>query len=1221
MTPRPAWRLRRRALLPAIATSAGLALALGSLTAAPASAAPADTLAVDLSQTTGAFRGGATGTLYGLGDDGVPSQPVLDGARITNASQKPPQGAQHPNGDALQVEKSFFAGGGQDLYVYAQDMYPDWPYNGGARPGDANGDGVWDYLPILKQVVEDVATKSQDPSKYVFIPFNEPDGGNWYPNWATQKDQFLADWTAAYQTIESVYAEHGLGHARVGGPGDSSWHADRSADFLAYAKQHSELPDVFIWHELGTNNLATFRSHHDAYTALLTQLGIDTIPVDITEYGMLRDMSVPGQLVQWISMFEDEKVDAQTAYWNYAGNLSDNSSRNNGANGGWWMFKWYGDLAGSTTAAVTPPQVNVPDTLQGLAAIDTAKKKATVLFGGGTNDVSVNLSGIASSVFGTDVHVQVRADRINGAEGASLQPPVVLSTDAHVTNGTLQITVPNNSRYTAYQAEITPALNDVQPVATDLVNSTEAENSTLSDATVYTQDPSREWAFMASNGADVGSFNKADSSATWTVTAPETGDYRLSVLAGANQSPGKHVLFVDGTYNQLVNYSADLSWTYRGTTDTTIHLTAGTHTLSLRASEDGKTVLPGADITLDRFDLYDVTAGEQATYPALDARLSGGAALSWSDADARGYASVSGEGAATFFATAAQTGYYDVTTHLATGAARAQVNVTVNGREVSLPPATGPGVWDSTVRLYLPQGVNEIVVRSASGNALVGSVSTLRGAEQQAADADTNLVFSSQAENLPRSGATVVQTDPANSNGTPDSSGAVHDVGYLGNGAANTLSIPRPAGFGPGEYQLVVAAANADKSASINYNPQLIDRSLDVSESGGSTTQATFRNNYSWNSYWDKTIPLSLSTATGDLTLGNPSAYAPNINTVTLAKFVGAAPTTTQSPTVTVRKYPQTISFPALPDRTFGDSDFSLDATADSGMTVQYAATGACTVTDSLVHLTGAGTCTVTAEQGGNDDFTAAEPVAHDFTVVRGTATVSAPAVSSPWGTAAALTVQVGSRAGAASGQVRLTEGTAERGTATLSGGKATFNLPTGLAAGIHTITATYAGDDDLAQASAIVTVTVVLPSAWNKATAYPSGATVSYNGQVYTAAWYTKDEQPGTTATGAWQQLALTEDGTTVWTSSRIFRAGDQAMYQGKIFQAAWYTRNDQPGSVTGPWQEMAAAADGTAIWTPTRIFNAGDVVQYNGRNYTARWYSRNQTPGAAGGAWQATK
>jgi hypothetical protein len=887
-----------RAALSMTATTAALALAMGCLASVPATAASSaalsapsstDALNVDLSHTTGTFRGGANGTLYGLGDDGVPSQAVLDGAHVTNTSQKPPDGQQHPSGDALNVEKSFFAGNGKDLYVYVQDAYPDWPYNGGQRPGDANNDGVWDYLPILKAAVEKVATRSAHPKNYIFIPFNEPDGGNWYPNWSTQKDQFLADWSAAYETIQSVYAEHGLGHARVGGPGDSMWHADRSTDFLTYAKAHDQLPDVFIWHELGTNNLATFRGHVTQYRQLLATLAIPDIPVNITEFGMLRDMGVPGQLVQWMSMFEDEKVDAQTAFWNYAGNLSDNSSRNNGANGGWWMFKWYGDLTGTQTVKVTPPQRNVPDTLQAIGAVDTARKEATVLLGGGSDNVAVNISGIDRKIFGSAVHVQVRRDRLNGAEGASLQPPVVVSATAAVVAGKVTVTIPNDDRYSAYQVELTPATTPIQPVATDLVNTTEAEDATLTDATVYPQDPSREWSFMASGGRDVGSFNKADSAASWSVTVPHTGAYRLSVLAGANQQPGQHALFVDGAYNQLIKYSADLSWTYRGTTDVTVNLTAGTHTLSVRASVDGSVVLPGADITLDRFDLYDVSRGEQATYPAIDARLSGGATLASGPGNTAGDASLTGSGSATFFAATAETGYYDITAQFRTTAATA-LSLWVNGRAVPLPGVTRPGPWNATVRVFLPQGVNELKV-AAPGGAALADLTTLRAAAQRAADADPANVFRSEAEALPLSGAARVQTDAAGSNGSADASGTVHDVGYIGNGAGNTVSIPRPSGFGAGDYQLVLGASNADKAGAINYNPQVISRFLDITETGGSVARAAFRNDYAWNSYWDKTIPLTLTTASGTLVLGNSTAYGPNLDTVTLAKFVAGVPT------------------------------------------------------------------------------------------------------------------------------------------------------------------------------------------------------------------------------------------------------------------------------------------------------------------------------------------
>lgn len=862
--------------------------------AVPLAAAPAgDRVAVDLSRTTGDFRGGASGTLYGLGDEGVPGSALLSGARVTNTSQKPPNGAQHPNGDALAVERSFFAAGGQDLYVYAQDMYPDWAYNGGQRPGDANGDGVWDYLPVLRQVVEDVATKSEHPEKYVFIPFNEPDAGNWYPDWSNQRQQFLADWSAAYQVVQDVYARHGLGKARVGGPGDSVWHEDRSRDLLTYAKAKGQLPDVFIWHELGADSLRDFPAHVEQYSTILRDLGLPRIPVNITEYGALRDMGVPGQLVQWMSMFEAAKVDAQTAYWNYAGNLSDNSSRNSGANGGWWVMKWYGDLAGSRTATVTPPRADVPDSLQALAAVDDGARKATVLLGGGSTDVTVDVSGLKSQVFGSQVDVVVRADRLNGAEGASLQPPVVLSTTATVRNGSVSVTIPNRDRFSAYQVVVTPRAAVRAPVDGRLVSSVEAEATTLSAASAFAQDPTRSFNFIASGAADVGGFNRVTSSAGWPVTAPRTGTYRLSVLAGTNARPGQHALFVDGRFAGLVKYSATLNWGYRGTAELMVPLSAGAHTLSLRASQDGSTVLPGADITLDRFDLVDVTDGDASTYPATEARLSGGAALTWGQGATSGSAALSGAGRATFFAAAAETGYHDVTVEYATtGASR--VTLAIDGRDVPVAAAPRAGTWRSTSRVWLTQGINQLTVGSAAGASL-SSVGLLRSESQRAADRDPANAVRAEAEALTLAGTATVRTLPASSgsNGSTDSSGVVRAVGYVGGGAGNTATMARPAGFTAGKYVLVLGASNADKSAAINYNPQVVDRFVDVQELGGATTRAAVRHNYSWDSFWDRSVPLDLTTAGGALVLGNATALTPDLDTVTLAKLSVGTPTTT----------------------------------------------------------------------------------------------------------------------------------------------------------------------------------------------------------------------------------------------------------------------------------------------------------------------------------------
>ena len=882
-------------------------LITGSLSV-PASAADetTDVLSVDFARTTGAFRGGATGTLYGFGDEGAPTQALINGAHITNTSQKAPYGTQHPSGDALKVEDGFFDKHGKDMYIYVQDYYPDWAYNGGSRPGDsrtynqADGtfvaapNGIWDYLEVVEFVAEAVATSSSRPKDYVFIPFNEPDGGNWYANWGSMKATFLADWQATYDKIQAVYARHGLGHARIGGPGDTGWRPDRSADILRYAKANRILPDVFIWHELGIDNLQTFRSHVAAYRQLEKDVGIKPIPINITEFGMLRDMGTPGQLIQWLSIMEDLKVDGQSAYWNYAGNFNDNSARANAANAGWWMDKWYGDLAGSQTVALTPPALNTVDTLQGIAAIDSRNRRATVLYGGGSKTVSLRLSGLDRRTFGKRVDIEVREITLSGAEGVAGTPSVVKVLDGvSLARGAISLDLPTYDRYAAYQVLITPEQDRTLVAHRVWSTAIEAEQTTLTSATVYHQDPlaGGGWKFLASGSNDVGSFNRPDSKADWTLTVPRTGRYRFQVIGGTPGTPGRHALFVDGANPAIVQYTADLAltsyqkWQYRGSAEVTIPLTAGRHTLSLRASLDGTTPLPNSDITLDKFLLTDVTDGEPTVYPASTLRYAGGAHVTYSVPRARGYGDLKGKrDRADAYVQAWETGYYDLSLDYRSTAGT-DVDVTVNARSVARFTARCGGAWHSTVRVHLSQGINEVETRSAKG-VLLQQLTTTRAA---AADAAAVTI---EAENTIRRGATAVV---GYADGSGSNASGLKALGYVGNGAANTFVVARGAGFArAGDYNVAVSYANAALGGSHPYNPQVIDRRLDVTETGGGagTAHAYFRYTYAWNSFLERTIPVRLTTADGPLVFGNPDAYAPDIDKIIIAPATLGTPTT-----------------------------------------------------------------------------------------------------------------------------------------------------------------------------------------------------------------------------------------------------------------------------------------------------------------------------------------
>ncbi|MFC0528634.1 carbohydrate-binding protein [Phytohabitans kaempferiae] len=308
-------------------------------------------------------------------------------------------------------------------------------------------------------------------------------------------------------------------------------------------------------------------------------------------------------------------------------------------------------------------------------------------------------------------------------------------------------------------------------------------------------------------------------------------------------------------------------------------------------------------------------------------------------------------------------------------------------------------------------------------------------------------------------------------------------------------------------------------------------------------------------------------------------------------------------------------------DLTTRKTSFSTDSLAayvPAGVigTDSVAANGTATVTWSGLQpaTSYAWTVTATSADGG---VAVAQPAV--FRTAKGKPTVTATAAPATWGTAATVTVRVTADKVPVTGTVELREGTTVRGSSALSGGAATFTLPVGLAGGEHRLTAAYSGSDVLDPAQGTVTVTVALPAAWSATKVYNAGDRVTYQGKVFHASWYAKGQRPGD-PNGPWQELAMTEEGTAIWTPSRIFDRGDQVTHDGKLFRARWYSRNQAPGDPNGPWEEIAPPPpDGSpAAWTPTTVYQAGDRVAYQGHVYEARWYTRNQPPGGDNGPWK---
>jgi hypothetical protein len=93
--------------------------------------------------------------------------------------------------------------------------------------------------------------------------------------------------------------------------------------------------------------------------------------------------------------------------------------------------------------------------------------------------------------------------------------------------------------------------------------------------------------------------------------------------------------------------------------------------------------------------------------------------------------------------------------------------------------------------------------------------------------------------------------------------------------------------------------------------------------------------------------------------------------------------------TFAIAKGTQSITFAPLVGKTWGDADFTVSATASSGLPVSFAASGSCTTSGATVHIIGAGSCTVTASQAGDANYSAAPDVPQTFAIAKANQTIT----------------------------------------------------------------------------------------------------------------------------------------------------------------------------------------------------------------------------------------
>lgn len=100
---------------------------------------------------------------------------------------------------------------------------------------------------------------------------------------------------------------------------------------------------------------------------------------------------------------------------------------------------------------------------------------------------------------------------------------------------------------------------------------------------------------------------------------------------------------------------------------------------------------------------------------------------------------------------------------------------------------------------------------------------------------------------------------------------------------------------------------------------------------------------------------------------------------------------------------------------------------------------------------------------------------------------------------------------------------------------------------------------------------------AWDPSTIYDNGERVTYDGRVFEAQWWTRGDIPGASPHSAWSEVGAPtycgEDVLRIWAASTVYLGGETVAHAGHQWKAKWWTRNQEPGaSPWGPWEDLGS-------------------------------------------------
>ncbi len=796
------------------------------------------TLNVDASKTLGEISTKATGFLYGLAENGVPSEAMTNSLDISSVSQKVVGGLQHPTGDVENLQEQLDEC--DYVVIYLQDAFDTWYYcYDEIMEMRKNGTYDWKeflyerYLPIVEEKVKYI--EAQDYSdNIVYCIFNECDNAVWFGNYVdgyvqyddTGRQNFYEAWKITYDLVKSIAPD-----AKIGGPGFCDYVTDKIEGFFTYCKENNCVPEITIYHELSVWSIPDWELHVEDYRRIEASLGIDELPIIVTEYGCMEECGDPSLMLQYIEAMENTGVYGNVAFWRLANNLNDTAADDNSPNSNWWLYRKYAEMEGQrlyTEVSATKDSNRydydwrLPYT--GIASINDAKDEIDIIVTGSENKRAVKITNLDETNLGSKVTVKVEYVYYKGLTGIVSSPITLKQYSAVPTFGKLNINLDATDSNAVYFITVSEYDENAETIRNkNIPVRYEFENGKL-QGNAYTYDSA--YATTGEQKGMTGGFENEGDGVKLTFKTSKSGVYDLDIIFGKhNDSWGNPdgrdyatvKMIIDGK-EEIISLENTIKSEYTSVMTITKELSAGNHTIEFYHN-DGTFVLDSMLVSKHT---------EQSEISVLDDSNDGSA----------------------FLAVAPYDGYYKLSMNKETA------EISVDGVKATV---------ENGDIIYLRRGLNEIEFGSTDMTCKLSKTD------------DSAYTKKITASEITLSDGATVNTDKY---------GVTYIDGITSNGGAGTFTVNVPT---DGAYRVTVNYANNAEGGVHSYNVDLIERYVTVTANGES--QDVFcRNTYSKYTYKTMTFSLKLKAGDNTVTLTNSgntifndmTAVAPQIESITV---------------------------------------------------------------------------------------------------------------------------------------------------------------------------------------------------------------------------------------------------------------------------------------------------------------------------------------------------